>query len=1160
MRKILTFLMLLTLAVPAWAGEKTITISRNDVDWESANTVYNVTKGGVELVMSGGMNNPNFLLMKQHTTITVKSHNFNIKRIVFHCLDNYTNDNLDPFYWGPTTLHIQYSQTHAETAGTLTYNYGGSSYNALWVSTKSSSPGNYPDGLPAGYELMFENEGKPVRFASIDIVVEQEVGDMYELVTSQSEVQAGQTYILVGRQYSTATTGRALSVNETSNTPSGNPTRTSTPVELIENGRLVKATGEVQLIKLEATGNETRPYYLKMGSNYLRRRSGGIDGSGNNIGTNLYGVSSLSNYETDLANYFRTSITINGESTFYNALIRFGHLSSETEAPTGGVTRTFAIRHRNSSGYFRDLDYSSNNGDAQYQRVYLYKPAQQYKVTTEVQPNADYGSISLHDGILVDNGVNWSQKMDTVQFLVTPADGYKVKSITIQALNSDGQFIENVDILSSSQTINGTLYTFVMPGYDAHIIATFEEVEYHNINMVVKPSGLCGNIFITEGYVVQNDQVKSYDGQTVVFNVTPNPINPADESEGYYELSYVTVTINGVETTLAPDANGNYTFTMPDEPVTITAYFYDTTKSPLWLLGTANGETQWHTYGPRFNYNDQTDEYYIDVYFKGIGQYGDTENCDEYGYFGVTWNIKADPNDTQYPADSPAAWGAIQNNRGGAVTDQKLVDENTTDAYLCYGTNDQTGETYYDNAFKIKAGIYRIYVGTSASAARGGLAENQLKIEKTTPTLTFNPAGGASAATAVEVPQNQVVTLQGDLYNKIKAINANEADANFMYKATKTVAGNTTTETENATTATSNISVLDVVNDGETVTQLDGVNFLGWIHADNTAYYKVISTPLGWIEKNGTKGNSYTIADRLQGIYAQGTSLWCKDLGNISIAKTQPATGQVDFLMEDDHTQRTGGWDQSNWVELDFSGYDDGADRALAGKDHYFEAATIKGEYTDDLNYKIKVSNYTLGEEAPEYLPNYYCTVNFLEDNLMLTANSTGPKIGNQYYYFLNPKIQEYAIVTYALWDKPHGIMVVPDNVSFNGAVRIGGWGYNKFGNQKGNLDAAFDVDPTKVYEFHILVQRDGYTYGNALKAAGKTDQTPSSIIKVQPLDLKVESTLPTAITGVATQAQVAGVEYVNIAGMRSSKPWNGINIVVTRYTDGTTTTTKVVK
>ena len=723
MRKILTFLMLLTFAVTAWAGEKTITISRNDVDWESANTVYNITKGGVQLVMSGGMNNPNFLLMKQHTTITVKSFNFNIKKIVFHCLDNFTNDNLDPFYWGPKTLHIQYSQTHSEYAGKLTYDYGGSSYDACWNSTFSGSYSTngtahqkYPDGIPANYELMFENEGKPVRFASIDITVEQEVGDMYELVTSQSEIKTDSTYILVGRQYSYSTIGRALSVNETSETPSGNPTRTSTPVELLENGYRVKATGEVQLIKLEATGNSTRPYYLKMGSNYLRRRSGGTDGSGNNIGTNLYGVGSLSTYESDLANYFRTSITINGAATYYNALIRYGHLSSETTAPSGGVTRTFAIRHRNSSGYFRDLDYSSNNSDAQYQRVYLYKPAKQYKVTTEVQPDASYGAISLRDGVLVDNGVNWSQKMDTVQFLVTAADGYKISNIAIQARDDNGTVVETISPLSETTSINGTLYTFVMPGYNAHIIATFEEVTYHDINIVVKPSSLCGNVFITEGYVVQNDQVKSYDGQNVVFNVTPNPINPADESEGYYELSYVTVTDNvtGEETTLTPDENGNYHFTMPDNEVTITAYFYDNTKAPLWLLGTANGNETWHTYGPRFNYNDETDEYYIDVYFKGTGNYGDNTG-EAYGRFSVTWKI--DMNDV---------WANIngQNLRGVPGEADYLVNENSENVYLWYGSD------YENNAFKIPAGIYRIYVGTIASQNKGNLNQNQLKIEK----------------------------------------------------------------------------------------------------------------------------------------------------------------------------------------------------------------------------------------------------------------------------------------------------------------------------------------------------------------------------------------------------------------------------------------------
>lgn len=1169
MKKLLSFLMLLALTVSAWAGEKTITISRNDVDWESANTVYNVTKGGVELVMSGGMNNPNFLLMKQHTTITVKSHNFNIKRIVFHCLDNYTNDNLDPFYWGPRTLHIQYSQTHAEAAGTLTYDYGGSSYDALWVSTKSSSPGNYPNGLPAGYELMFENEGKPVRFASIDIVVEQEVGDIYELVTEQSEVQAGQTYILVGRQNQTTTTGRALSVNETSETPSGNPTRTSTPVELLENGYRVKATGNVQLIKLESTGNTTRPYYLKMGSNYLRRRSGGIDGSGNNIGTNLYGVANLSSYESDLANYFRTSITINGSGTFYNALIRFGHLSSETTAPDGGVTRTFAIRHRNSSGYFRDLDYSSNNSDASYQRVYLYKPAQQYKVTTEVQPEASYGSISLRDGILVDNGTNWSQKMDTVQFLVTPADGYKVKSITIQQLNGT-QVVGTVDILSSSQSINGTLYNFVMPGNDANIVVEFEEVEYHNINMVVKPRSVCGNIFITEGYVVQNDQVKSYDGQNVVFNVTPNPINPANEAEGYYELSYVTITdiVTGVETTLVPDANGNYTFTMPDNEVTITAYFYDNTKSPLWLLGTANGETQWHTYGPRFNYNNDTDEYYIDAYFTGTGSYGD-QSGEAFGRFSVTWKI--DLNDD---------WSKInnQNLRGVPGEPDYLVNENSQNVYLWYGS------AYENNSYKIPAGIYRIYVGTTASENKGNLHNNELKIEKYDVTLAFDPAGGADATSAVEVPQNQLASLIGDLYTKVKGINPNEADANFMYKATKTVAGDATTETENATTATSNISVLDIVNEGTTVTQLDGLNYLGWIVASNTAYYKVTETPLHWIEENGEKDKTYTVSDRLQGVYAQGSSLWCKDVEYESIVKTEPHTGQVDYLATTLTTtnhlfpdaMRIGNWDQSNWVELDFSGFGpDGNTMASALVNHFINAKTVTGVYTDDVNYTIKVTSTPVAGDETSYLPNTYCVSNFLESNLTLKDGDTGPTITKDgtttYYYFLNPKIQEYAIITFAMWDKDNQIMVIPDNNPFSGAACIGRWDLNNVGNQLSALDAAFEAPETcnNQYEFHIIVQRTNKSYGSPISGgakagadapSGKTNQSASDVIRTQPLDLQASSPLPTAINGVISNAQPVSVEYVNIAGMSSSKPWQGVNIIVTRYSNGTTTTTKMVK
>ena len=51
-----------------------------------------------------------------------------------------------------------------------------------------------------------------------------------------------------------------------------------------------------------------------------------------------------------------------------------------------------------------------------------------------------------------------------------------------------------------------------------------------------------------------------------------------------------------------------------------------------------------------------------------------------------------------------------------------------------------------------------------------------------------------------------------------------------------------------------------------------------------------------------------------------------------------------------------------------------------------------------------------------------------------------------------------------------------------------------------------------------------------------------------------------TAIESVKNAAQVTGVEYYNLAGVSSNKPFSGMNIIVTRYSDGTTTATKAVK
>lgn len=59
---------------------------------------------------------------------------------------------------------------------------------------------------------------------------------------------------------------------------------------------------------------------------------------------------------------------------------------------------------------------------------------------------------------------------------------------------------------------------------------------------------------------------------------------------------------------------------------------------------------------------------------------------------------------------------------------------------------------------------------------------------------------------------------------------------------------------------------------------------------------------------------------------------------------------------------------------------------------------------------------------------------------------------------------------------------------------------------------------------------------------------------------LQVEDNTVTGVDTQMAQKVVSNVTYVNLAGQTASEPFNGVNVVVTRYTDGTTATTKVIR
>ena len=97
------------------------------------------------------------------------------------------------------------------------------------------------------------------------------------------------------------------------------------------------------------------------------------------------------------------------------------------------------------------------------------------------------------------------------------------------------------------------------------------------------------------------------------------------------------------------------------------------------------------------------------------------------------------------------------------------------------------------------------------------------------------------------------------------------------------------------------------------------------------------------------------------------------------------------------------------------------------------------------------------------------------------------------------------------------------------------------------SIDVALDGDQLLVSTDQDMVQR------TVVVSANQKGHT-------QFVDLTIQIDSVTGIDALSVDRAVESVTYVNPAGQRSSRPFDGVNIVVTRYTDGSTTTAKQIK
>ena len=287
----------------------------------------------------------------------------------------------------------------------------------------------------------------------------------------------------------------------------------------------------------------------------------------------------------------------------------------------------------------------------------------------------------------------------------------------------------------------------------------------------------------------------------------------------------------------------------------------------------------------------------------------------------------------------------------------------------------------------------------------------------------------------------------------------------------------------------------------------------------------------------GEPGKTYTISDEegLLGVYSYGTSVWFKDEAR-AVDYQEPQASDKDYTIVVERlsiNKNQKDFAQNNWIEVVFpaeANYNNKYVKNLTGT-----YSNVNGNPVLTLTQAVAEEDVTpVPASAQAYEPNPYIAANFVGNQ----------KYQGDTYFFSMPKAQEYAQILWAVWDGSKMNMPTDNNVyGFTGSFPI---------EPDLNSKSFTGLTSGNAYNFHAIIRK-----GTATSGAPKLKGTGDTYV-VYPTDL--DPKIPTAINGVSVNGEVKSVKYVNVAGVVSDKPFSGVNIVVTEYTDGSRTTSKMLR
>ena len=323
-------------------------------------------------------------------------------------------------------------------------------------------------------------------------------------------------------------------------------------------------------------------------------------------------------------------------------------------------------------------------------------------------------------------------------------------------------------------------------------------------------------------------------------------------------------------------------------------------------------------------------------------------------------------------------------------------------------------------------------------------------------------------------------------------------------------------------------------------------------YADFTTIVKAAEvTTLANLAVNGAEGTAYQVDDEMVVAkkFQKGGNNYIvvKDAAKAVRNSSAPAAGDKFFNINGNKQEE---YAQNNWmlVSLPVELYNQVNEKSTV--------TSITGSLTEKFNVAMEATKVVFENVTNDFAPNTYCAINFMGES---SVKGTNPAYTSS-YYFATPKANEYANVVWAVYNGTDGAFYLPTHQGVANAQEF---------------KAAFKVDYSlnsvatpelvngNVYSFEALVKEVAVATTDAKSAPRKvaydSTVTPSTKFVVYPLDLDADR-VATGVNDVNCAKEVKGVSYFNMMGVESAQPFDGVNIMVTTYTDGTQSAAKVLR